>query len=253
MKAALRNFYSWARGVITPGLIYSQEVYEKVLDEHIVEGMVWCDLGCGHQVLPSWRVEQERRLVDRCRLVLGLDYDAKSIEHHSTISHRVRGDILRLPFVDDCLDLVTMNMVVEHLDEPAAQFREVRRVLKQGGILIFHTPNARSYFVLLRKLIPDGIAKRLARILEDRPADDVFKVHYKANTPSRIRELAGESGFKVAELRMISTDAALWIIPPLVVAELLWIKALMTQPLSSLRTNVIAVLRKGLPEPNEGI
>jgi len=143
--------------------------------------------------------------------------------------------------------------VVEHLSEPAAQMREVRRVLKQGGILIFHTPNARSYFVILRKLIPDGISKRLARILEDRPADDVFEVHYKANTPARIRQLASNSGFKVTELRMISTDAALWIIPPLVVAELLWIKALMTRPLSSLRTNIIAVLRKRSPEPNEGM
>jgi ubiquinone/menaquinone biosynthesis C-methylase UbiE len=245
MKKALRKFYWSARGVITPGLVYSQEMYERVLEEHITEGMVWCDLGCGHQVLPSWRAEQERSLVGRCRAVLGLDYDAKSLEHHLTISDRVRGDIMRLPFADGCFDLVTMNMVVEHLSDPAPQFREVGRVLKPGGILIFHTPNAHSYFVLLRKLIPDGISKRLAHLLEERPADDVFEVHYKANTRGQIRQLANASGFEVAELRMISTDAVLWIVPPLVLAELLWIRALMTRPLSSLRTNIIGVLRKG--------
>ncbi len=250
MKKALRNFYWLARGVLTPGLVYSQETYEKALEDYITDGMVWCDLGCGHQVLPSWRAEQERRLVDRCRAVFGLDYDAKSLENHHTINDRVRGDILRLPFADESFDLVTMNMVVEHLSDPAPQFREVARVLKSRGLLIFHTPNAHSYFVLLRKLIPGGLSKRLARLLEERPAEDVFDVHYKANSQGRIRELANASGFEVAELRMISTDAVLWIVPPLVVAELLWIRALKTRPLSHLRTNIIGVLRKGSMEPN---
>jgi ubiquinone/menaquinone biosynthesis C-methylase UbiE len=244
MRSALSRFYWRARRLVAPGLCYSQEVYERVLEEYVAPGSVWLDLGCGHQILPPWRAEQERRMTARCRTVVGLDYDAKSLAHHESIRHRLRGDIARLPFHDDTFDLATMNMVVEHLSHPGVQFREVRRVLKPGGLLIFHTPNAHSHFVVLRRLVPDGVATWLARVLEGRDADDVFEVHYRANTRRQIRKVAGESGLDVSELRMISTDASLQRIPPLVVLELLWIRALMTEPLAPLRTNIIGVLRK---------
>jgi len=43
---------------------------------------------------------------------------------------------------------------------------------------------------------------------------------------------------------MIVNTAAFAVIPPLAIMELLWIKCLMFKSLRTLRTNIIAILRK---------
>ena len=97
----------------------------------------WLDLGCGHQLLPSWRLEQERSITKKVSCLIGLDYDYYSVHNHRTIKHLVQGDISRLPFVAETFDLVTANMVFEHLSDPENQLREIFRILKPGGSLVF--------------------------------------------------------------------------------------------------------------------
>lgn len=48
----------------------------------------------------------------------------------------------RLPFADASVDLVTMNMVAHHFSDPAAMFREARRVSRAGALLLLreHDP-----------------------------------------------------------------------------------------------------------------
>lgn len=46
-----------------------------------------------------------------------------------------QADLLRLPFADDTFDHVFVCFVLEHLADPAAALREMRRVLKVGGTL----------------------------------------------------------------------------------------------------------------------
>ena len=46
-----------------------------------------------------------------------------------------------LPFADGAFDIVVSNHVIEHLPELAIHLREVRRVLRPGGIAYLATPN----------------------------------------------------------------------------------------------------------------
>jgi SAM-dependent methyltransferase len=247
LRQSMLKVYWGMRGVIAPGLRYSQELYEEVLKRHVGAETDWLDLGCGHQLLPSWRAEEERRLAARCRSLVGLDYDFEALKAHPNIRRRVRGDMSRLPFASESFDLVTANMVVEHLSEPDVQFREVSRVLRPGGLFLFHTPSAHGYPTVLARYVPRAPKLALVRLLEGRKAEDVYPAYYRANTRRRIEELSRATGMELAELKMLVTDAMFNSVPPLAAFELAWIRLLMTEPLKPLRTNVIAVMRKHAP------
>jgi len=240
------NIYSSARKVIVPNLAHSQALYEKVLESHVTPTTRWLDLGCGHQILPSWRLDAEKNLVRNCDSVVGFDFDLGSLTSHKTIDCRVRGNIGELPFVDNHFDLVTANMVVEHLDNPEVQFKEVYRVLKPGGLFLFHTPNALGYLTIGARLVPEILKERLVYLLDGRNENDVFEAHYKANTRKRIGDLAGASGFELVKMKMLVSEAGFMFVPPLAIPELFWIRILMTRGFKPLRTTIIAILKKSV-------
>ena len=244
LRDSLYQLYCSARRIITPKLRYSQELYEDVLKLNVKHDTVWLDLGCGRHLLPEWRSEEERLLVKSCQMIVGLDYDLPSLRDHQNISLKVRGSIEELPFKADYFDLITANMVVEHLEAPHVQFREASRILKSGGVFIFHTPNAFGYSTIASRLIPEALKLKLIYFLEERRAEDVFETHYKANTVKRIHALARANGFEVLKIHMVATDAVFEMVLPLAIAELIWIRLLMTRPFRPLRATMIAILRK---------
>ena len=110
------KFYGRVAPVLAPGIKDSQNVYEEVLTRRVPASR-WLDLGRAPRASPVAST-QERELIERSPMVVGLDYDHLSLTKHQTISNRVRGSISKLPFPDATFDLVTSNMVFEHLDNP---------------------------------------------------------------------------------------------------------------------------------------
>jgi 2-polyprenyl-3-methyl-5-hydroxy-6-metoxy-1,4-benzoquinol methylase len=51
------------------------------------------------------------------------------------------GDLRSAGYPDGFFDVVTMYHVIEHMEDPVAEVREIRRVLKPGGWLLVSTPN----------------------------------------------------------------------------------------------------------------
>ncbi|MCK4414010.1 MAG: class I SAM-dependent methyltransferase [Candidatus Eisenbacteria sp.] len=242
-RASLERYWRLQNRLV-PGLRYSQRVYEDLLRTSQPRCLDWLDLGCGHQLLPPWRQAEESELVSAARLVIGLDYDLQSLRRHRTIRARVRGDIGRLPFADESFDLVTSNMVGEHLAEPARALRETSRVMRRRGRLILHTPNLIGYSTLMARLLPQAIKNVLVRRLEGREEEDVFPALYRMNTPRRIRQLAESTGLRVVDLRLICSQAKFATFAPLALLELLWIRLLIMRGMKPLRTNILAILEK---------
>lgn len=243
-REACTKFYRAAQKVIAPDLKYAQLLYEQVLFDRSIGKDIWLDLGCGRGFLPPWREEQERDLAKRPASLIGLDYDFASLRDNKTMDRKVRGDVSCLPFGNTVFDFVTSNMVFEHLKEPEAQLKDIFRILKPGGELVFHTPNARGYGPLFAKLLPEGIKDRIIWYLQRRKPEDVFPTYYRINTPEAIGELASSVGFSVVSLRLIVSTPLLIMIPPLLVLELALIRFLMTGLGRPFRSNIIVVLRK---------
>ena len=244
LRTRLFNIYWTMRGAIVPKLRYSQYWYEEALKRYVTPSVEWVEIGCGHSILPSWRANEELQLVKTCKTIFGIDYDLPSLKAHPNIHKKLRGDVTQLPFRGEAFDLVTANMVVEHLDNPGEQFREISRILKAKGVFLFHTPNAHGYGVILSKVVPEWLKGKLIYLLEGREEHDVFPTHYKANTEAQVKVLAQANGFEVLQLDLIATDAIFAMFPPLAAIELLWIRLLMTPACRSLRTNMIVALRK---------
>ena len=229
---------------VLPGLRYSQFLYQEMLERLTHGDSHWLDLGCGHRMLAKGRLSQEKELVGRARRVVGIDYDLPSLRQHQSISELVRGSVDQLPFKEQRFDLVSANMVVEHLAAPVEQFREIRRVLRPGGRFVFHTPNRRGYTVRMARLVPEGLKSRLVRLIEGRAAADVFPTFYRANTTADVAEAARQAGLVVEDIRLVATAPEFAALPPVALFELLWIRLLLKRPLRQLRTNLLVVLRR---------
>jgi SAM-dependent methyltransferase len=240
----MRGFQRMQR-TVAPRVRYSQEVYEEVLLAHAARATAWLDLGCGRRILPPWRGEAEQTLVRACPQVVGIDIDYNAVAENRSLSLKCLASATTLPFAEDTFDLVTANMVVEHLDDPATQFREIARVLKRGGVFIMHTPNALGYPTLLARLLPGPVKTRLAYYLDGRAEEDVYPTFYRANSGTALESLARESALTIVEPRFVVTTAVFALVLPVAFVELLWLRVLMTRPFERFRTNIIAVLQKG--------
>ena len=102
---------------------------------HLRPAMSLLDIGCGPGNITA---DLADRLPDGC--VLGVDLPPDVIanaaaEHvRANLAFRV-GDVYALDVPDDTYDVVYAHQVLQHLSEPVAALREMRRVVKPGGIV----------------------------------------------------------------------------------------------------------------------
>lgn len=70
-------------------------------------------------------------------------------------THLRNGDVLDMPYADEFFDAVLLISILEHLqpDQLSPAFREVRRVLRPGGQVVYGVPVERPFMTLMFRLL----------------------------------------------------------------------------------------------------
>lgn len=244
LRSALYRFYFRAEKRIAPTLRSSQYAYYQALRTALTPASRWLDLGCGHQVFADWMQREQQDVIDRSGMAIGIDLDWQALRHHGGIDRRVFADLTDLPFRNASCDVISANMVMEHLADPARVLAEVHRTLVPGGLLVFHTPNYYHWGTLVAKSLPQRPKKALIRFFEGRDEADVFETHYRINTVAAIRHYASRCGFELVDLQQVSSSATLKMLGPIVLLELGYIRLIERPSLAALRSALVVTLRK---------
>jgi ubiquinone/menaquinone biosynthesis C-methylase UbiE len=99
----------------------------------------------------------------------------------------VCGQAENLPYADGSFDKIVCTNVFHHSADPLATLREMRRVLRKGGLLVLADPR------------PDHPASRLAVDIIERQLLGMKEVHL--HTFEEWRTMLSEAGFTAADVR----------------------------------------------------
>jgi SAM-dependent methyltransferase len=159
----------------------------------------WLDAGCGRRSLPEWRGDDLRHLVEGGTAIFGCDADLLALTERHDPGPVCGATLEELPFRDGSFDLVSANMVFEHLVEPEATVRDLVRVTKPGGRILVHTVNGLHYASWMARLTPFRFHQWIVERIERRAGKDVYPTQYRANTVSRLRGLFEDSGCRFVD------------------------------------------------------
>lgn len=252
-----RGSYRTLKRWLDPHSEYSQITYGRVLNDVLGPSVRWLDAGCGHEILKYGAGTEQFDLGSKARMLVGCDLDVSSLREARQTKYRLCSNLEALPLRSSSFDVVSLNNVAEHLQHPDKVFAEIARVLRRGGRLIVHTPNARSYEAwagrLARVLLPERVIFALIKFMEHREEKDVFPTVYQANTRERLIELASSNGMRVERVSLLRYRPLLYFLAPLAAIEVLLSRAMIWLGLEELAAPVLlGVFRLCSSEPGAG-
>lgn len=156
------------------------------------------DAGCGHG---NYLIDE---MLDLWGTRLGMDIGEEQTVGNTSVQGIIYGNLERIPIPDNSFDVVTSLWVFEHLRKPKNVMKEMHRILKPGGLLVFATPNKKSLQVRFKKHLPNKMAIRLIKRIYGREEQDVFPAYYRANTVGEIQRIAKQYPF---EVKLLNTNS----------------------------------------------
>jgi SAM-dependent methyltransferase len=231
---------------------FHQNRYALALDRLVPSGGAWLDVGAGRRIHDGWAGPSSDELAGRVRLLAGCDLEPAVLQHPHLQDARI-ADASNLPWDSATFDLVTANMVVEHLEAPAVVFEEVARVLKPGGAFLFVTPNRLHPVIAVAAVaVPRSVRSAYASLADGRPIRDVFPTRYRCNTVHAVKKVAASAALKVEMLEVFVSAFPLLPGPLGFVEKEIGHLVCGSRAERLLGSNILCVLRKAAPAGHPG-
>ena len=146
----------------------SAQTHAAYLLPHLASGQRMLDFGCGPGTLSvglAKAVEPgELHGIDMEESQVELARTAAAAGGHANVTFHV-GDVTDLPFEDDYFDVAHCHAVLMHVPDTEATLKEVKRVLKPGGLIASREANVASSFMAPAADTLQGAWDTFARLL----------------------------------------------------------------------------------------
>jgi SAM-dependent methyltransferase len=170
------------------------------------------DLGCGI-------ARNARRFAAGMDRYIGLNIDREELaiaraNHPEPQFEFHQGDAMDMrPIADQSVDVILLLYVLEHIADPARLWREIARVLRPGGGVLFVAPNLINATSLVIKFLPDEARLRLKQLLTGKQEPPDYPIYYRCNTVAQMDRMAAQVGMVRDRLEMASSLGYLFAYP----------------------------------------
>jgi ubiquinone/menaquinone biosynthesis C-methylase UbiE len=183
-------------------------LYERRIEDLLTPESVLVDGGCGRTapVLKGY--------VGKAARLIGVDPIEFDREACGPDIELVQAGLDATGLPDGEADLVVSRALMEHVQDPAATYREVFRILKPGGRFMYLAPNLGDYGSLAAWMIPNRMHPWIVEKTEGRSPQDTFPTYFRANSRRAVNRLAEQSGFGVERFEYLGQYPAYLMFNP---------------------------------------
>lgn len=174
---------------------WDDKLFREHVLTHINSQTDVLDVGAGAGIV------EEMNFRGLARRVCGIDLDPRVRENPYLDEGHV-ADAEHIPYPDASFDVVIADNVMEHINKPVEVLREIARVLRPGGKLLFKTPNRNHYMPLIARFTPYRFHGWINK-LRGREVIDTFPTRYLCNSRRQIERVAPATGLNLIGLDFV--------------------------------------------------
>lgn len=174
--------------------------YDSMVADYInhKKGQQIVDLGSGREISYAAKLNSNSQ-----SFIVAVDSSQKELSLNKGADKKIAADLnSTLPLPDHFANLITARYLLEHLQEPNLFLKNIRRILKKNGKVIFIFSSGNALFAILNRLLPSHLSQRLLLWFVPGSKDlRGFRTYYKFDYHNTIK-LFQKNGFKISRTQL---------------------------------------------------